>query len=87
LTTSAPDCEYRNDLSAPVMNLKVMTTTGKRETLHEHGQGWLLVPQRGNMSTPEPVAEAAKAFGDNDCNVPKLLASSATEIFWVIGAL
>ena len=63
------------------MNLKVMTTTVKRETFHEHGQGWLLVPQLGNKSTPRPVAEAAKAFGDNECNVPKLLASFATGMF------
>jgi len=35
------------------------------------------MPQLGNKFTPKHVAEAAKAFGNNDYNVPKLLASSA----------
>ena len=67
-----------------------MTITVKQETFQEHGQGWLLVPQLGNKSTPEPVAEAAKAFGDNDFDVQKLLASSATGIagrFWQLPCL
>jgi len=31
------------------------------------------------MPAPKPVAEAAKAFGDNISDIPKLLASSATQ--------
>jgi len=36
------------------------------------------MPQLVKKPAPKPVAEAAKAFGDVNWDVPKLLASSAT---------
>ena len=44
-----------------------------------------LVQQLINKPSPKPVAEAAKAPGDNVWDVPKLLASSASCTAWGFG--